>query len=107
MNRFELFEQRNIKQFYDEESRILDFPIPFNFEGFPFGIPGPLTCTFQAILDDPELRVEPTHIDCGLCSTAETVQKKLTIQNMSLAPEHFGFVDLPDVKSIRIGMIIQ
>ena len=85
-----------IRNFYDPEIRILDFPVSFYLE-YPFKTPGPLVCTVQALVEEALLEIHPSAIDLGICLTTTTVRKRINIKNISIVPQQIGFVDMPKV----------
>ena len=51
-----------------------------------------------AVITSSDLQFEDSLLDFGHCTIYESVKKKITMTNMSLLPQPYGFVRTPDVR---------
>ena len=57
----------------------------------------PVEYVVNAVLTSSELCMSEQVLQFGTCCVCENVFKHLEIKNMSILPQVFGFVDLPEV----------
>lgn len=58
----------------------------------------PLHFTVQAVVTSSELRFDRTPVDFGLCSIYQSVKSSVRLTNLSLLPQDFGFLSVPEVQ---------
>lgn len=58
----------------------------------------PVKFTVQAIVTSSDLQFDQTEVDFGYCSVYQSVRSSILLTNLSLLPQDFGFVSLPEVQ---------
>lgn len=57
----------------------------------------PVHFTVQAVVTSSDLQFDRTEVDFGYCSIYQTVISSVRLTNLSLLPQDFGFLRLPEV----------
>ena len=57
----------------------------------------PAHFTVQAIVTSSDLHFHQTEVDFGYCSIYESVRSTVGLTNLSLLPQDFGFLGIPEV----------
>lgn len=66
----------------------------------------PVNFTVQAIVTSSDLQFDQTEVDFGYCSVYQSVRCSVLLTNLSLLPQDFGFVSVPEVQYedlVRLG----
>lgn len=58
----------------------------------------PVKFTVQAIVTSSDLQFDQTEVDFGYCSVYQSVRSSVLLTNLSLLPQDFGFVSIPEVQ---------
>lgn len=58
----------------------------------------PVTFTVQAIVTSSDLQFDQTEVDFGYCSVYQSVRSSVLLTNLSLLPQDFGFMSVPEVQ---------
>lgn len=58
--------------------------------------------TVQAIVTTSDLEISPLEINFGYCTIYEAIRTEISLSNLSLLPQEFGFVGLPKVPAVVI-----
>lgn len=57
----------------------------------------PVQFTVQAVVTSSDLQFDHTEVYFGYCSIYQTVKSSVRLTNLSLLPQEFGFVGVPEV----------
>lgn len=58
----------------------------------------PVNFTVQAIVTSSDLQFDQPEVDFGYCSVYQSVRSSVLLTNLSLLPQDFGFVSVPEVQ---------
>lgn len=58
--------------------------------------------TVQAVVTTSDLEISPLEINFGYCTIYEAIRTEISLSNLSLLPQEFGFVGLPKVAAVVI-----
>uniref|UniRef100_A0A8C6W569 Cilia- and flagella-associated protein 74 n=1 Tax=Nannospalax galili TaxID=1026970 RepID=A0A8C6W569_NANGA len=61
----------------------------------------PVGFTVQATVTTSDLEISPSEIDFGYCTIYEAIRTEISLSNLSLLPQEFGFVGLPKFVDIQ------
>lgn len=57
----------------------------------------PVQFTVQAVVTSSDLQFDHTEVDFGYCSIYQSVKSSVRLTNLSLLPQDFGFMGVPEV----------
>lgn len=57
----------------------------------------PVLFTVQAVVTPSDLQFDRTEVDFGCCSIYQSVKSSVRLTNLSLLPQDFGFLNVPEV----------
>lgn len=58
----------------------------------------PVQFAVQAVVTGSELQFDRSEVDFGLCSLRQSVRSSVRLSNLSLLPQDFGFLAVPEVQ---------
>lgn len=65
----------------------------------------PIEFTVHATVTTSDLELSPLEVDFGYCTIYEAVRTPVSVCNLSLLPQEFGFVGVPKVRHVgRAGV---
>ncbi|XP_057673717.1 cilia- and flagella-associated protein 74 isoform X2 [Corythoichthys intestinalis] len=81
-------------KYFDSATGVLEVPMAVQVAGQV----QPVIYTVQAIVTSSDLNFDQSEVDFGYCSIYQSVKSSVRMTNMSLLPQEFGFVGLPEAK---------
>uniref|UniRef100_A0A673U735 Cilia and flagella associated protein 74 n=1 Tax=Suricata suricatta TaxID=37032 RepID=A0A673U735_SURSU len=84
-------------KYFDQESRVLEAPMTI----WVADQTKPVGFTVHAVVTTSDLALSPTALDFGHCTIHEAVRAHVSLHNLSLLPQGFGFVGLPKFVDIQ------
>nr|XP_042128220.1 cilia- and flagella-associated protein 74 isoform X7 [Peromyscus maniculatus bairdii] len=85
-------------KYFDQDSRVLEAPMTI----WVADQIKPVGFTVQAIVTTSDLEISPLEINFGYCTIYEAIRTEISLSNLSLLPQEFGFVGLPKVPAVVI-----
>nr|XP_021511218.1 cilia- and flagella-associated protein 74 isoform X1 [Meriones unguiculatus] len=82
---------------FDRDSRVLEAPMTI----WVADQIKPVGFTVQAIVTTSDLELCPSEINFGYCTIYEAIRTQISLSNLSLLPQEFGFVGLPKYVDIQ------
>lgn len=67
----------------------------------------PVQFTVQAIVTSSDLQFDQTELNFGYCSVYQSVRSSVLLTNLSLLPQDFGFVSIPEVRYDNLVILVQ
>ena len=58
--------------------------------------------TVQAVMTSSDLQFDRTEVDFGYCSIHQSIRSSVRLTNMSLLPQDFGFLGVPEVLWLQL-----
>ncbi|KAM7099033.1 cilia- and flagella-associated protein 74 isoform 2-T2 [Molossus nigricans] len=84
-------------KYFDSESRVLEAPMTIRVADQT----RPVEFTVHAIVTTSDLELNPSEVDFGYCTIYEAIRTPVSLSNLSLLPQEFGFVGLPKFVDIQ------
>ncbi|XP_077581620.1 cilia- and flagella-associated protein 74 [Stigmatopora nigra] len=84
-------------KYFDSATGVLEVPMTVQVAGQV----QPVTYTVQAIVTSSDLNFDQSEVDFGYCSIYQSVKTSVRLTNMSLLPQEFGFVGLPEFIDVQ------
>ncbi|CAO2590254.1 Cilia- and flagella-associated protein 74, partial [Lemmus lemmus] len=84
-------------KYFDEHTRVLEAPMTI----WVADQIKPVGFTVQAIVTTSDLKISPLEINFGYCTIYEAIRTEISLSNLSLLPQEFGFVGLPKYVDIQ------
>ncbi|XP_070259978.1 cilia- and flagella-associated protein 74 isoform X2 [Myotis yumanensis] len=84
-------------KYFDRESRILEAPLTIRVADQV----KPIEFTVHATVTTSDLELSPLEVDFGYCTIYEAVRTPVSVCNLSLLPQEFGFVRVPKFVDIQ------
>ncbi|XP_039104352.1 cilia- and flagella-associated protein 74 isoform X2 [Hyaena hyaena] len=84
-------------KYFDKESRVLEAPMTIRVADQI----KPVGFTVHAVVTTSDLELSPSAVDFGYCTIHEAVRTRVSLRNLSLLPQAFGFVGLPKFVDIQ------
>ncbi|XP_036034940.1 cilia- and flagella-associated protein 74 isoform X16 [Onychomys torridus] len=84
-------------KYFDQDSRVLEAPMTI----WVADQIKPVGFTVQAIVTTSDLEISPLEISFGYCTIYEAIRTEISLSNLSLLPQEFGFVGLPKYVDIQ------
>uniref|UniRef100_A0A8C9JQF0 Cilia- and flagella-associated protein 74 n=1 Tax=Panthera tigris altaica TaxID=74533 RepID=A0A8C9JQF0_PANTA len=84
-------------KYFDKESRVLEAPMTIRVADQI----KPVGFTVHAVVTTSDLELSPSAVDFGHCTVYEAVRTQVSLCNLSLLPQGFGFVGLPKFVDVQ------
>ncbi|XP_077371028.1 cilia- and flagella-associated protein 74 isoform X3 [Festucalex cinctus] len=84
-------------KYFDSATSVLEVPMTVQVAGQM----QPVIYTVQAIVTSSDLKFGQSEVDFGYCSIYQSVKSSVHLTNMSLLPQEFGFVGLPEFVDVQ------
>ncbi|XP_059542244.1 cilia- and flagella-associated protein 74-like [Myotis daubentonii] len=84
-------------KYFDRESRILEAPLTIRVADQV----KPIEFTVHATVTTSDLELSPLEVDFGHCTIYEATRTPVSVCNLSLLPQEFGFVGVPKFVDIQ------
>ncbi|KAM9350311.1 cilia- and flagella-associated protein 74 [Symphorus nematophorus] len=88
---------RDAKKFFDSDTGVLEVPVTVQVAGQV----KPVQFTVQAVVTSSDLQFDRTEVDFGCCSIYQSVKSSVRLTNLSLLPQDFGFLGLPEFIDVQ------
>ncbi|XP_060913194.1 cilia- and flagella-associated protein 74 [Labrus mixtus] len=82
---------------YDRDTGVLEVPMTVQVAGQM----KPVHFTVQAIVTSSDLQFDRTEVDFGYSSIFQSVKSSVHLTNLSLLPQDFGFLDVPEFIEVQ------
>ncbi|XP_062419540.1 cilia- and flagella-associated protein 74 [Pungitius pungitius] len=83
---------KDAENLFDSDTGVLEVPMAVQVAGQVT----PARFTVQAVVTSSELRFDRTLMDFGFCSIYQSVKSSVRLTNLSLLPQDFGFLTVPE-----------
>ncbi|XP_049610848.1 cilia- and flagella-associated protein 74 isoform X2 [Syngnathus scovelli] len=84
-------------KYFDSATGVLEVPMTVQVAGQV----QPVIYTVQAIVTSSDLKFGQSEVDFGYCSIYQSFKSSVHLTNMSLLPQEFGFVGLPEFVDVQ------
>ncbi|XP_061129000.1 cilia- and flagella-associated protein 74 isoform X2 [Syngnathus typhle] len=84
-------------KYFDSATGVLEVPMTVQVAGQV----QPVIYTVQAIVTSSDLKFGQSEMDFGYCSIYQSFKSSVRLTNMSLLPQEFGFVGLPEFVDVQ------
>ncbi|KAG7226924.1 hypothetical protein INR49_022219 [Caranx melampygus] len=88
---------KDANQFFDSDTGVLEVPLTVQVAGQV----QPVRYTVQAVVTSSDLRFDRTEVNFGFCSIHQSVRSRVRLTNMSLLPQDFGFLGVPEFIEVQ------
>uniref|UniRef100_A0AAQ6IMB2 Cilia- and flagella-associated protein 74 n=1 Tax=Anabas testudineus TaxID=64144 RepID=A0AAQ6IMB2_ANATE len=88
---------KDAKKFFDSDTRVLEVPVAVQVAGQV----QPVHFTVHAVVTTSDLQFDRTDVDFGYCSLYQSVKSTVRLTNLSLLPQDFGFVSVPEFIEVQ------
>ncbi|MED6257656.1 hypothetical protein ATANTOWER_029069, partial [Ataeniobius toweri] len=88
---------KDAENYFDSDTGVLEVPMTVQVAGQVQPVP----FTVQAIVTSSDLQFDQTEVDFGSCSVYHLVRSSVRLTNMSLLPQDFGFVAVPEFIEVQ------
>ncbi|XP_035863811.1 cilia- and flagella-associated protein 74 isoform X3 [Sander lucioperca] len=88
---------KDAKKLFDKDTGVLEVPLTVQVTGQV----KPIHFTVQAVVTSSNLQFEPTEVDFGICSIYQLVKSSVRLTNLSLLPQDFGFLGVPEFIEVQ------
>ncbi|XP_039657369.1 cilia- and flagella-associated protein 74 isoform X5 [Perca fluviatilis] len=88
---------KDAKKLFDKDTGVLEVPLTVQVAGQV----KPVHFTVQAVVTSSDLQFEPTEVDFGICSIYQLVKSSVRLTNLSLLPQDFGFLGVPEFIEVQ------
>ncbi|KAM4570699.1 cilia- and flagella-associated protein 74 [Fundulus diaphanus] len=88
---------KDAENFFDSDTGVLEVPMTVQVAGQV----QPAHFTVQAIVTSLDLQFDQSELDFGCCSIYHVVRSRVFLTNMSLLPQDFGFVAVPEFIEVQ------
>uniref|UniRef100_A0A4W6BMF6 Calcium channel, voltage-dependent, L type, alpha 1D subunit, b n=1 Tax=Lates calcarifer TaxID=8187 RepID=A0A4W6BMF6_LATCA len=85
---------KDAQKFFDSDTGVLEVPMTVEVAGQV----QPVLFTVQAVVTPSDLQFDRTEVDFGCCSIYQSVKSSVRLTNLSLLPQDFGFLNVPEVQ---------
>nr|XP_046252850.1 cilia- and flagella-associated protein 74 isoform X2 [Scatophagus argus] len=85
------------KKFFDRDTGVLEVPMTVQVAGQV----KPVHVTVHAIVTSSDLQFDRTEVDFGYCSIYQSVKSSVRLTNLSLLPQDFGFLCVPEFIEVQ------
>ncbi|XP_053173341.1 cilia- and flagella-associated protein 74 [Scomber japonicus] len=83
--------------FFDTDTGVLDVPMTVQVAGQV----QPVHFTVQAVVTSSDLQFDRAEVDFGYCSIYQSIKSSFRLTNMSLLPQDFGFLGVPEFIEVQ------
>ncbi|KAG7255510.1 hypothetical protein CRUP_032341, partial [Coryphaenoides rupestris] len=84
-------------EFFDSETGVLEVPLKVHVADQAQPVP----FTVHAVVTTSDLRFDPAEVDFGHCSIHECVRTSVRLSNLSLLPQDYGFLGVPQFMEVQ------
>ncbi|KAI3357114.1 hypothetical protein L3Q82_015582 [Scortum barcoo] len=88
---------KDAKKFFDRDTGVLEVPMTVQVAGQV----KPVHFTVQAVVTSSDLQFDRTEVDFGCCSIYQSVKSSVRLTNLSLLPQDFGFLAVPEFIEVQ------
>ncbi|XP_041802502.1 cilia- and flagella-associated protein 74 [Chelmon rostratus] len=88
---------KDAKKFFDRDTGVLEVPLTVQVAGQV----KPVHFTVQAVVTSSDLQFDRTEVDFGYCSIYQSMRSSIHLTNLSLLPQDFGFVGVPEFIEVQ------
>ncbi|KAM9855197.1 cilia- and flagella-associated protein 74 [Aulostomus maculatus] len=88
---------KDAEKYFDSDTGVLEVPMTVQVAGQV----QPVRFTVQAVVTSSDLKFDRTEVDFGYCSIHQSVRCSVCLTNLSLLPQDFGFLDIPEFIEIQ------
>ncbi|XP_032377237.1 cilia- and flagella-associated protein 74 isoform X4 [Etheostoma spectabile] len=88
---------KDTKNLFDQDTGVLEVPLTVQVAGQV----KPVHFTVHAVVTSSNLQFEPTEVDFGICSIYQSVKSSVRLTNLSLLPQDFGFLGVPEFIEVQ------
>ncbi|XP_034446990.1 cilia- and flagella-associated protein 74 isoform X2 [Hippoglossus hippoglossus] len=88
---------KDATKYFDSDTGVLEVPMTVQVAGQV----QPVHFTVQAVVTCTDLQFEPTEVDFGYCSVFHSVRSRVRLSNLSLLPQEFGFLGVPEFIEVQ------
>ncbi|XP_035511787.1 cilia- and flagella-associated protein 74 [Morone saxatilis] len=88
---------KDAKTFFDRNTGVLEVPMTVQVAGQV----KPVHFTVQAIVTTSDLEFDQIEVDFGYCSIYQSVKSSVRLTNLSLLPQDFGFLGVPEFIEVQ------
>ncbi|XP_019132344.2 cilia- and flagella-associated protein 74 isoform X3 [Larimichthys crocea] len=88
---------KDAKKFFDKDTGVLEVPMTVQVAGQV----KPVHFTVQAVVTSSDLQFDRTEVDFGYCSIYQSVKSSVRLTNLSLLPQDFGFLGVPEFIEVQ------
>ncbi|XP_061760780.1 cilia- and flagella-associated protein 74 [Nerophis ophidion] len=88
---------QDASKYFDHETGVLEVPMTVQVAGQVH----PVIYTIQAIVTSSDMKFDQMEVDFGYCSIYQSVKSSVRLTNMSLLPQEFGFVAVPECVQVQ------
>ncbi|XP_067384004.1 cilia- and flagella-associated protein 74 isoform X2 [Channa argus] len=85
------------RKYFDEETGVLEVPMTVHVAGQVQSI----GFTVHAVVTSSNLQFDQTEVDFGYCSIYQSVKSTVRLTNLSLLPQDFGFLGIPEFIDVQ------
>ncbi|GLD45765.1 cilia- and flagella-associated protein 74 isoform X1, partial [Lates japonicus] len=88
---------KDAQKFFDSDTGVLEVPMTVEVAGQV----QPVLFTVQAVVTPSDLQFDQTEVDFGCCSIYQSVKSSVRLTNLSLLPQDFGFLNVPEFIEVQ------
>ncbi|XP_059190214.1 cilia- and flagella-associated protein 74 [Centropristis striata] len=88
---------KDAKELFDRDTRVLEVPMTMQVAGQV----KPVHFTVQAVVTSSDLQFDQLEVDFGFCSIYQSVKSSVRLTNLSLLPQDFGFLAVPEFIEVQ------
>ncbi|KAL7399008.1 hypothetical protein ABVT39_018484 [Epinephelus coioides] len=88
---------KDAKKLFDRDTGVLEVPMTVQVAGQV----KPVHFTVHAVVTSSDLQFDRTEVDFGLCSIYQSVKSSVRLTNLSLLPQDFGFLGVPEFIEVQ------
>ncbi|XP_067447707.1 cilia- and flagella-associated protein 74 isoform X2 [Thunnus thynnus] len=88
---------KDAKTFFDTDTGVLEVPMTVQVAGQVQLV----HFTVQAVMTSSDLQFDRTEVDFGYCSIHQSIKSRVRLTNMSLLPQDFGFLGVPEFMDVQ------
>ncbi|XP_047428401.1 cilia- and flagella-associated protein 74 isoform X2 [Mugil cephalus] len=88
---------QDAKEFFDSDTGVLEVPMTVQVAGQV----QPAHFTVHAVVTSSDLQFDQPEVDFGYCSIYQSVKSTVRLTNLSLLPQDFGFLGVPEFMEVQ------
>ncbi|KAM3618715.1 uncharacterized protein V6R79_023944 [Siganus canaliculatus] len=88
---------KDAPSFFDKDTGVMEVPVTVQVAGQA----KPVHLTVQAVVTCSDLQFDRTEVDFGYCSIYQSVKSSVLLTNLSLLPQDFGFLNVPEFIEVQ------